>query len=93
MNQKQIAASLKEISRAVAAATDERDLEIFLRSLLTPKEIEDVSSRWEIFKQLKDGVTQRQISKNLGVSLCKITRGSKEMKTKRDIISDMLKKI
>lgn len=51
-----------------------------IRQILTEKEFTDISKRWEIAKMLHRGITQRHISTSLGVSLCKITRGSRELK-------------
>jgi TrpR family trp operon transcriptional repressor len=71
---------LKEIALALASVDDQHLIEGFLRSILTGNEIDEISSRWELVKLLKDGMTQRKISERLGLSLCKITRGSRELK-------------
>ena len=71
---------IKDISRVLAATEDARLIEKFLRSLLTENEIGELSSRWELVKMLDDGASQRKIAEKLGISLCKITRGSKELK-------------
>lgn len=73
---------LREIARACAASSDARDILRFLNSLLTPSEIAEISSRWELVKRLERGDSQRQIARQLGLSLCKITRGSRELKKK-----------
>ena len=52
----------------------------FLYLLLSEKESLDIANRLAIIKMLEQGVVQRAISKDLGVSLCKITRGSSELK-------------
>lgn len=52
----------------------------FLRELLTPAEIEAISFRWELVKRLDRGQSQRSIAGELGLSLCKITRGSRVLK-------------
>jgi len=89
---------MKEIYRldeiaTVLAATKDRDLvEEFLKSILTGNEIEEISSRWEIVKLLKTGMSQRKISETLGVSLCKITRGSKELKDNDSAMDKMVEK-
>jgi TrpR family trp operon transcriptional repressor len=63
------------------ARTDDRELiESFLYCLLTPAEVADIAIRWALVKDLERGIPQREISKNLGISLCKITRGSRELK-------------
>ena len=56
----------------------------------TASELRDLQSRWLIFKMLDEGVTQREISRLLGVSLCKITRGSRFLKSPRTIVHRML---
>jgi TrpR family trp operon transcriptional repressor len=71
---------LREISRVLADTDDERLIEEFLESLLTGYEIDEISSRWELVKLLHGGMTQRSIARRLGLSLCKITRGSRELK-------------
>jgi TrpR family trp operon transcriptional repressor len=72
--------NLGELSAALAAAKDPALIEDFLRCLLTPAETADIAARWALVKALKAGVPQREIAKNLGLSLCKITRGSRELK-------------
>jgi TrpR family trp operon transcriptional repressor len=52
----------------------------FFRCLLTPRELQDIASRWELVKALDRQVPQRKIAGDLGISLCKITRGSRELK-------------
>jgi TrpR family trp operon transcriptional repressor len=72
--------NLSELSRALAETTDSTLIESFLRCLLTPAETADIAARWALVKALDRKVPQREIAKNLGVSLCKITRGSRELK-------------
>lgn len=64
-------------------------MELFLQEILTPAELHDLSLRWELMRLLKQKVPQRQIAKNLGISLCKITRGAKILK-KSDSVSNYL---
>jgi len=71
---------MKELCRALASTGDSELLGAFLSCLLTPAEIADIASRWALVKALREGTPQREIAKNLGVSLCKITRGSRELK-------------
>ncbi len=81
---------LKELSFALARTADAGTIEVFLRAILTPGEIEDISSRWEIFRMLSAGINQRKIAEDLGVSLCKITRGSREFKDKQKVLEQIL---
>ena len=74
---------LKEISEALAGTDDAALIARFLRSLLTPTELAEIASRWELVKRLEKGHSQRRIAAELGLSLCKITRGARELK-KRD---------
>lgn len=71
---------LRELSLALAACREPELMGEFLRSLLTPNELQEVSTRWALVRQIDQGISQRQIAKNLGLSLCKITRGSKQLK-------------
>lgn len=83
---------IKEISGVLAATDDPMLIEAFLNSILTPKEIHDISSRWELVKLLDSGVSQRKIAENLHLSLCKITRGSKELKKQNSAFKKLIHK-
>ncbi len=84
---------INEISNALASISDEKLIESFLNSLLTKNEIHDISARWELVKLLDDGMSQRNISKKLGLSLCKITRGSRELKKKNSSFKRLIQKV
>jgi TrpR family trp operon transcriptional repressor len=72
--------AFRELVLALSRTDDSNLIEDFLKSLLTDNEVYEVASRWALVKLIDNGVTQRQISRDLGLSLCKITRGSKELK-------------
>ena len=72
--------NLNELSLTLSRVKDSVLIEEFLRCLLTPAEIADVAGRWALVKALREKKSQREIAKDLGVSLCKITRGSRELK-------------
>jgi TrpR family trp operon transcriptional repressor len=72
--------NIDELCRVLAKTGDKKLLEAFFCSLLTPAETADIAARWALVKALRDGIPQREISKTLGLSLCKITRGSRELK-------------
>ena len=55
----------------------------FIKDILTPTEFEEIIIRWQIIKQLSKGVSQREIAKNLKVSIATITRGSRELRDKK----------
>lgn len=79
-----------ELVLALSRTDDSELIEDFLKSLLTDKEVYEISSRWALVKLIESGVTQRQISRDLGLSLCKITRGSKELKKEESSFAKML---
>lgn len=83
---------LKEIAAALAATGEEEQIEAFLKSILTKNEVAEIMSRWELVKLLDAGMSQRKISERLGISLCKITRGSKELKKPRSPFKAMIDK-
>jgi TrpR family trp operon transcriptional repressor len=72
--------NLGELAGALAKTGNGGLIEDFLRCLLTPAEVADIAARWALVKDLDAGLPQREIARNLGVSLCKITRGSRELK-------------
>ena len=71
---------LKEIAAVLAGIDDDKLIERFFKSVLTKSEINEIERRWELVKLLNEGMSQRKIAEKLGVSLCKITRGSRELK-------------
>lgn len=72
---------IHEIADLIAGIDDAELIEGFVRSILTPAEADALSSRWELVKMLRAGASQRTIAAELGLSLCKITRGSRELKS------------
>ena len=82
--------NLAELALALAATKDAELIEDFLRRLLTPSETADIAARWALVKALEQKIPQREIAKRLGLSLCKITRGSKEMKDPSQAFQKML---
>jgi len=71
---------IAELAALIHQAPDAGLVEGFLREILTPAEIEGISFRWELVKRLDRGQSQRSIAGELGLSLCKITRGSRILK-------------
>ena len=85
--------NIKEIARLLAETNQPQLIQEFLESILTPAELVAISSRWEIVKMLDKGVSQRKIAKELHLSLCKITRGSKELKRENSPMKKMINKV
>lgn len=74
----------------MAKTKDPALVEDFLRSLLTSSEIDEVAKRWALVKDLAQGTPQRTIAANLGLSLCKITRGSRELQRENSAFRRLL---
>ena len=81
-----------EIACYLAATNSPEKIQNFLESILTPAELHDLGLRWELVKMLDRGMSQRQIAGELHVSLCKITRGSRELKKKNSILKEAVEK-
>ena len=81
---------LAELAELLHQSGDPDLVEQFLREILTPSEVQGISSRWELVKRLDRGQSQRAIAAELGLSLCKITRGSRELKKPHSALRTML---
>lgn len=68
------------------------EMEIFFREIFTPKELKDLTLRWQLLKELHEGRPQRKIAEKYHISLCKITRGSKILKNEPSITRAILDK-
>lgn len=51
----------------------------FLEGILTLKELEEIPTRLQIVKMLKEGIPQHQIAEQLKIGIATVTRGSKEI--------------
>lgn len=84
--------NLEDLIKIFARTTDEKLMLKLFEELFTPSEQKDLALRWDLMKDLYRGIPQREIAANHGISLCKITRGSKILKQKgsycRRILSD-----
>ena len=91
MNRNNINVSqLQKISKAVKNLHTEIEIEAFFKELLTDSEIKTLSKRWCILEMLEQGCTQREIAKDLQVSLCKVTRGSRILKNNKSVLAKCL---
>jgi len=84
--------NIKEISQILSRIDSDKTIEKFLFSMLTPNEVKNISSRWEIVKRIENGLSQRKIATDLHLSLCKITRGSRELKKSNSVLKLILRK-
>ncbi|MBI3544957.1 MAG: hypothetical protein HY075_16920 [Deltaproteobacteria bacterium] len=70
------AAKLAELFHAVDSL---EEMEALITDWLTPAERKDLWERWCIVDMLFRGNSQREIRDSLGVSISKVTRGSREL--------------
>ncbi len=54
-----------------------KEAEMLLKDMLTPQELDSIAERWELIQMLAEGVPQREVAEELGISISKITRGSR----------------
>ena len=91
--QKTLEASFQELCRLIAETDDERFIRDFFDCLFTPAEQKDFANRWLLVKEIDKGTTQRDIARKFGMSLCKITRGSRELHKDESAFRRMLEKL
>lgn len=82
--------NFEELSQTLAKTDDVELIKDFLYSLLTPAEADEIAKRWALVKRLAEGEPQRSIAAEFGMSLCKITRGSRELKKEDSAFKRML---
>nr|WP_320013332.1 Trp family transcriptional regulator [uncultured Desulfobacter sp.] len=70
----------QELLEVILSIENKDELDLFFEEIFTPAELSDLSLRWKLLKDLHAGMTQRKIAEKYGISLCKITRGSKVLK-------------
>ena len=79
-----------ELIGVFASIEDKEQMRLFFQEVFTPNERHDLSLRWKLMKMLKKGIPQRKIAAELGVSLCKITRGSKIIQDSRSVTNRLI---
>ncbi|GAB4225350.1 MAG: hypothetical protein Kow009_16620 [Spirochaetales bacterium] len=85
--------SIEELSTVLAETTDREWVRRFLYDLLTPSEIREIAGRWLLVREIDRGTTQREIARKFSLSLCKITRGSRELKKPDSAFRYMIEKL
>lgn len=69
----------KELIKVFSSITSHKEMENFLHGILTPQELNEISTRLQIVKLLKAGIPQHEIAQKLGIGVATVTRGSKEI--------------
>lgn len=82
-----------ELCRLFASVKTEAEAGQLLRDMLSPQEMDSLAERWQLIKMLSSGVPQREIAATLGISISKITRGSRMLKYGGGGFKAMLKRM
>jgi len=77
MHSKEARSILEKLFDSCEDARERREL---LQDLLTDAEQVDIAERWEIVRRLLDGLPQRTIQSEVGVSISLVTRASTALK-------------
>ena len=72
--------SLREMCNLLSKNNNPSFIYDFFGCLFTPAELNDFAKRWLLVREIDKGTTQREIARKFHISLCKITRGSRELK-------------
>lgn len=91
--QEKLDESFRELCSLLAQTDDEQFIYDFFVCLFTPGERKDFANRWLLVKEIDKGTTQREIARKFGMSLCKITRGSRELNKKDSAFRKMLERL
>ncbi len=81
---------LSELLKIITEISSEEEMNKLFEEIFTTKEKYDLALRWRLMKDLYNSVPQREIAHNLGISLCKITRGSKILKQEESICRNLI---
>lgn len=65
---------LKQFAKALLSLRTEDEMLAFLRDVATLEELGELSNRWDVVLQLKNGKNYRDIAVNTGMSTTTITR-------------------
>jgi TrpR family trp operon transcriptional repressor len=89
----EVAANIEQIASILAEMSDKAVVSGFFYDMFTKSERADIATRWALVKELARKTPQRVIAGKLGLSLCKITRGSRELKKPNSTFAAMLNTI
>ena len=80
LSSKDLEGALRVMCKRLSKNSDADFIYEFFGCLFTPAEMNDFAKRWLLVREIDKGTTQRDIAKKFHISLCKITRGSRELK-------------
>ena len=90
ISEEEIAATIKELCHLSMKSGDDAFIYDFFNCLFTKPELKDIANRWLLVKEIDAGTTQREIANKFSMSLCKITRGSRELNKEDSAFRKML---
>lgn len=79
-NKKQTQTHTKELMEVLhTISKDSAIFDAFMEDLLTPKEMQTISTRWQIVKRLHKEENHHLIANDLQIGVGTVTRGSREL--------------
>lgn len=91
MHRNAIDKQIAEFCHSIKQADDVEVIKKLFSEMFTEPELNDLALRWKLLKMLQNGISQRKIAVELGISLCKITRGAKLLKDRKSVIGSIIK--
>lgn len=82
---------LNELMEVIISLKNKKLTLAFLKNILTPAELDEISIRLQIVKLLKKGIPQREVAKKLNVSIGTVSRGARELKYGEQGFNQILK--
>ena len=82
-----------ELFELFCSIKTKKEAQDLLKDILTPQELDSVAERWQEIQLLAAGRPQREIAKKLGISISKITRGSRMLQYGTGGFAHFLKKL
>jgi len=79
-----------KIVDVISRISDPVRMDRFLGEILTEAERHDLALRWKLMEMLESGMSQREVAAKLGISLCKITRGSRVLKKRGSVCRNLI---
>ncbi|MGD1816387.1 MAG: Trp family transcriptional regulator [Pleomorphochaeta sp.] len=79
-----------DLIKIFSETTDPKMMKKLFSEMFTDREQKDFILRWDLLKDLYQGLPQREIAAKHKISLCKITRGSKILKKDGSYVKKLL---
>ncbi len=84
--------TMDELYHVVLSIDSQTTLRAFLEDLLTPTERQAISDRWQAAQRLNQGMTQREVAQELGLSVATVTRVARSLANQHGGYNALLKK-